>query len=111
MLLCALNSDFVTGVTGLVYIQMRSYDCEVGAEKLTHLELNKSKNMHNDLTLVAIEHIHYQTRDKQPSKKVSPGETLFRWGRVYFPPPEILYRYELAPRENLYRYRSAPGDF
>jgi len=30
-------------------------------------------------------------------EKVSPGETLFRWGRVYFPPPETLYQYELAP--------------
>jgi len=108
MLLCALNSDFVTGITGLVYIQIRSYDCEVSAEKLTYLELNKSTNTHNDLTLVAIEHIHHQTRDTQSSKKSPPGETLFRWGRVYFPPLETLYRYELAPPENLYRYRSAP---
>jgi len=58
MLLCALNSDFVTGVTGLVYIQILNYDCEVGAEKLTHLGLNKSKKTQNDLTLVAIEHIN-----------------------------------------------------
>jgi len=100
MLLCALNSDFVTGVTGLVYIEIRSYDCETGAEKLTHLGLNKSKNTHNDLTLVAIEHIHHQTCDKQPSKK-SP------WGRLYFGGGACISR----PRRLYTGTDPPPGDF
>jgi len=110
MLLCALNSDFVTGVTGLVCIQIRSYDCEAGAEKLTHLGLNKSKSAHNDMTLVAIEHIHHQTRDKQPSKKSPPGRLYFCVGAFIFR-PRRLHRYEVVSREILYRYRSAPGKF
>jgi len=86
MLLCALNSDFVTGVTGLVYIQIGSYDCEVAsAEKLTHLELNKSKDTHNDLTLAAIEHIHHQTRVFP-----APGDSIGL--PIGTRPPENLYR-------------------
>jgi len=101
MLLCAFNSDFVTGVTGLVYIQIRSYDCEVGAEKLTHLELNKSRNTHNDVTLVAIEHIHHQTRDKQSSKKSPPGETISVGARVFPAPGDSIPIRTRPPGESI----------